>query len=190
MTRTARLLIENRDALQKEKSRVLKENSKMQQDEQDRDRRLLVENNKLKRENNVLQHEKNRLQDEKNKIEQSRSALLQEKKMMVKERAESQQTNVVCLAVMEELKQENSKLVQENSLHRELMARLRRRVECPVCQAVPRAFPVPQCPNGHCICSPCNLARRAVGLKDCPTCGARIPGEARSLLTTFIAKLF
>jgi hypothetical protein len=43
---------------------------------------------------------------------------------------------------------------------------------------------VPQCPNGHFICSPCKGKERAAGRRDCPTCRGSMVGEARSLLAS------
>ena len=45
----------------------------------------------------------------------------------------------------------------------DLVRKLRDKVECPVCFDVPRAAPVPVCPNGHVVCVKC--------VRDvCPTC--------------------
>lgn len=48
-----------------------------------------------------------------------------------------------------------------------LMAELRGMVECPVCLLLPKARPVPMCPNGHHVCVPCRerlaLEERVVG---------------------------
>jgi hypothetical protein len=63
---------------------------------------------------------------------------------------------------------------------------VREAAECPVCRQLPRAGPVPCCPNGHLLCGSClaTLAAQAGGRPAavrCPSC--KVPqGSARSLL--------
>ena len=57
-----------------------------------------------------------------------------------------------------ELKEEKAKQINQKSEMEKttkLMAELQEKVECPVCLMVPREGPVPCCPVGHIICSPC-----------------------------------
>lgn len=59
---------------------------------------------------------------------------------------------------------------KENS---KLVAKLREMVECPVCLELPREGPVPVCPNGHVVCSPCLRRRRQIEgelITSCPSC--------------------
>merc|ERR1719348_1282930 len=63
--------------------------------------------------------------------------------------------------------------------HNKLMRLVRERLECPVCLCVPRRGPVPSCPSGHLICSPCLLKMKKEGKGDnCPSCRAPM-GEAQ-----------
>ena len=70
-----------------------------------------------------------------------------------------------------------------------LMAELRGMVECPVCLLLPKARPVPMCPNGHHVCVPC---RERLALEErvvrCPTC--KVPlGVASSLLAARVMEV-
>ena len=87
-----------------------------------------------------------------------------------------------------ELKKENAKqIIQKSEMEKttKLVAELQEKVECPVCLVVPREGPVPCCPSGHIICSPCLGKLRTEGRLECPTC--RVPmGEGKSALARHI----
>ena len=66
-----------------------------------------------------------------------------------------------------------------------LVDEMKGRVECQVCLALPRQGPVPMCPNGHFICSPCKARNGQEGKTNCPTCRQPL-GEIRSLLARIL----
>jgi len=58
--------------------------------------------------------------------------------------------------------------------NKHIVKQLSNKIECPVCLEVPRASPVPVCPNGHIVCKTCKT-------KTCPTCSISM-GNGKSLL--------
>jgi len=60
-----------------------------------------------------------------------------------------------------------------------IVDKLKEKIECPVCLEIPRAGPVPVCPNGHLVCQECNRGTT------CPTCRVRM-GTGKSILATTI----
>merc|ERR1719186_1073797 len=60
-----------------------------------------------------------------------------------------------------------------------IVDKLKEKIECPVCMEIPRAGPVPVCPNGHLVCQECNRGTT------CPTCRVRM-GTGNSILATTI----
>ena len=67
-----------------------------------------------------------------------------------------------------------------DNLNRKLaiVEKLKDKIECPVCLEIPRAGPVPVCPNGHVVCQVCKR-------DTCPTCRVRM-GTGKSLLAITI----
>jgi len=59
-----------------------------------------------------------------------------------------------------------------------IVEKLKDKVECPVCMEIPRAGPVPVCPNGHVVCQVCMRGT-------CPTCRVHM-GTGKSLLAITI----
>ena len=49
--------------------------------------------------------------------------------------------------------------------YRDLTEKLRKDLECPVCLDVPTSGPLPECPNGHFVCTDCK-----VDGMECPSC--------------------
>jgi hypothetical protein len=103
-----------------------------------------------------------------------------------------QHRNVLKTRVTDLLQDQNAlqmrvaELEQENGRFRNVLEKMKSKVECPVCLVVPRAGPVPQCPNGHFICSPCRVKERVLGREDCPTCRVPMVGEAKSILASLV----
>jgi len=62
--------------------------------------------------------------------------------------------------------------------HKDLVEKLRDKVECAVCFGIPKKAPVPVCPNGHVVCARC-VRRR------CPTCGVNM-GQGNSTLAVTV----
>jgi hypothetical protein len=120
---------------------------------------------KLRSKNNELNQENLKLTQQMGKLEKDEVNLKEEKNNIKAERDDLKQENDTLSKVMEELKSA---------------------LECPVCLTLPRAGPVPQCPNGHFICSPCKRKERSAGRQDCPTCRGPMVGEAKSLLATIV----
>jgi len=66
--------------------------------------------------------------------------------------------------------------------HKDLVRQLRDKVECPVCYDVPKAAPIPVCPNGHVVCTKC--------VKEmCPTCRVKMGQGKSTLAVTVIENL-
>jgi len=57
---------------------------------------------------------------------------------------------------------------------KDLIDKLKDKIECPVCMEIPRKGPVPVCPNGHLVCPTCKK-------ESCPTCRS-IMGSNKSIL--------
>ena len=64
--------------------------------------------------------------------------------------------------------------------YKNLVDKLRERIECPVCLDVPEADPISAFPYGHLICSKC------VGV-NCPTCRSKM-AVGKSLLAATVVK--
>jgi len=62
-----------------------------------------------------------------------------------------------------------------------LVSVLKSKVECPVCFEVPKAPPIPVCPNGHIICTKC-VQRQPL----CPTCRVRMADGKSVIAVTII----
>ena len=67
------------------------------------------------------------------------------------------------------------------------MVEFRKLVECPVCLLTPREGPVPCCPQGHLVCTPCLDKLKGEGRRDCPTCRGAM-GQGKSLLAFAVAE--
>ena len=59
-----------------------------------------------------------------------------------------------------------------------IVDKLKDKIKCPVCMEIPRAGPLPVCPNGHLVCQECTR-------DTCPTCRVRM-GTGKSLLASTI----
>jgi len=57
---------------------------------------------------------------------------------------------------------------------KDLVDKLKDKIECPVCMEIPRKGPVPVCPNGHFVCQTCKK-------ESCPTCRSNM-GSNKSIL--------
>ena len=66
--------------------------------------------------------------------------------------------------------------------HKNLVEKLRERIECPVCLEVPEANPISACPNGHLVCSKC------VG-NNCPTCRSKMLNGKSLLALTVLENI-
>ena len=66
-----------------------------------------------------------------------------------------------------ELKDEKMAKTKVLKEHKDLISKLRERIECPVCLEVPELGPVASCPNGHLVCSKC-------AGDNCPTCRSKM----------------
>jgi len=75
-------------------------------------------------------------------------------------------------------KKEMEKLNKKIEAHGAFVAKLKNRIECPVCLGVPSDAPVYSCPNGHMICKSCKM-------DTCPTC-KEVMGPDKSLLAVTI----
>ena len=75
-------------------------------------------------------------------------------------------------------KKEMEDLTKKIELHDGFVAKLKNRIECPVCLGVPSEAPVFSCPNGHMICNRCKM-------DTCPTCKEAM-GQDKSLLAVTI----
>ena len=60
-------------------------------------------------------------------------------------------------------------------------------VECCVCKTLPREGPVPCCPRGHFVCSPCLNHPLQVNRNNCPMCRGPM-GTGKSLLAVTVIK--
>ena len=107
------------------------------------------------------------------------SAELREEKTILKEEKEAAlQENRAIKRKLQEEKNQGKK-------NQKLVAELQEKVECPVCLVAPREGPVPCCPVGHIVCSPCLTRLRGEGKEECPTCRAPM-GEGESALAKVI----
>ena len=91
-----------------------------------------------------------------------------------------------------ETKRRVNELTAEVSKLRKIAEEQQSLVECSVCRRLPREVPVPSCPRGHFVCSPClkYWQRRQechVERNNCPTC-RRPMGTGRSLLAATVIK--
>ena len=139
------------------------------------------------------------LQKQLAKMEETNKEVLEERvdriAALEAENSEIKEAKKELEAKTEQLKAENTELKREYKKHiiekcamektTKLVAELQGAVECPVCLVVPREGPVPCCPSGHIICSPCLERLRREGRGGCPTC--RVPmGEGKSLLAKVV----
>ena len=69
--------------------------------------------------------------------------------------------------------------------YKQVVEKMKEKVECPVCMEMPRKGPVPMCTNGHFICTPCLDKRKQDGKYECATCKVGM-GGIKSLLATVV----
>jgi len=79
-------------------------------------------------------------------------------------------------SLISQLTEETKKSEELAAKHKLIVGKLSDKVECPVCLEVPRAGPVPVCPNGHIVCKKCKKTT-------CPTCRVAM-GNGKSLLAS------
>ena len=86
----------------------------------------------------------------------------------------------------DKLEEKLAKLTAEVSILKEEQQKI---VECSICKMLPREGPVPCCPRGHFVCSPClKKWRESQDKKDrCPTCRSPM-GTGTSLLAITVIK--
>ena len=88
-----------------------------------------------------------------------------------------------------ERKRRLKELTAEVSKLRKIAEEQQSLVECSVCKTLPREGPVPCCPQGHFVCSPClkQWQESQVNRNNCPMC--RCPmGTGKSLLAVTVIK--
>ena len=66
--------------------------------------------------------------------------------------------------------------------YKNLVAKLRDRIECPVCFEVPESGPVFSCPNGHLVCSNCKA-------DSCPSCRTKMFNNKSMLAVTALENI-
>jgi len=78
----------------------------------------------------------------------------------------------------------NNRSTARTDESRQLESELESVVECPVCYNIPRDLPIPCCPAGHIMCSPCRLR-----VLHCPTCRRQLEDNTSSLAAALIEKV-
>jgi len=174
-------------------------NSKLEElleESKDRVGALEAETEQLKAENTEIKETKKELEAENMKIretiavkeERAKQVLKNAREKIKKSEDEKKELEDETELLKAELKEEKAKQINQKfeiEKTTKLVAELQEKVECPVCLVVPREGPVPCCPVGHIICSPCLGKLRAEGRGECPTC--KVPmGEGKSALAKHI----
>jgi len=77
---------------------------------------------------------------------------------------------------------ENRELTILARKHKSFLNKLRGKIQCPVCQEVPRSGKVPVCPSGHFVCRKCKTSI-------CPTCRVTMGNCMSSLAVTVIENI-
>jgi len=80
---------------------------------------------------------------------------------------------------LDTVKAEQERVTRKNE---DLIEKLRDKVECPVCYAIPKKAPVPVCPNGHVVCESCVREK-------CPTCRVKMESGTSTLAVTVIENI-
>ena len=107
-------------------------------DDDDKDAKLL----RLEEEKRQLKEEKRQLKEEKRQLKEDKRQLKEEKRQLEREKGQ--------------LEEDKGLLEMERDQAKNILKEHVSLVECPVCWMLPREEkPVPCCPQGHFVCSPC-----------------------------------
>jgi len=129
-----------------------------------------------------VEEEKTKVKEETAKVEENRASVKKEMAKVAHDQLEVEQAKL-------KVEEDRAKLEEEKTEIEKMAKEQQGLVQCPVCLALPKEErPVPCCPQGHFVCSPCmdKLIIRQ-GKPDCPTC--RVPmGQGQSLLALTVIK--
>ena len=71
-----------------------------------------------------------------------------------------------------------------------MLRKLKKELQCPVCDQIPSSLPIPTCPSGHIVCKECKekiVYNRELRDKPCPVCRAPLGWNTSYLAGTLIS---
>ena len=132
--------------------RIKEERRKLEEEK----RQWEEEKRQLKEDKGRLEGEKRRLDEEKWQLEEEKSQLQEVKGQLEGEKRQLKEDKSQLEGEKGQLEEDKGLLEMERDQTKNILKEHASLVECPVCWMLPREDkPVPCCPQGHFVCSPC-----------------------------------
>jgi len=139
----------------------------------------------LKDERKYLEKERKAVDEMKTKVGEEKVKVEEEKIKVKKERVEAAEEMLKVKEEKIKVEKERVKVEEERSRVERMSEEQQKLVKCLACHKLPREDkPVPCCPQGHFVCSPC---MDGSAWQDCPACLVPV-GQGQSLLALTVVK--